>query len=271
MSRINPEIPMKIKFVSLLFMVTVGICSWVQAESTLTIGSTSAELGEIVSIPLSISGVTEDYAGINAKIYVPDCVTVTDVSHGSLLSGNNFNTSFLPFADQNGNGVSLITYSTTNSLSGNGTLLLVKMQVGALCQGQSYQLEFATTNPDPLINANHAVSNGDGSASLSHLVTNGSLTITGFTDTDNDGINDAWEIYNLPPGWSGDPLNAYSRNGDYDGDGYTDYQEYLNSVNNELDPNGDYFDPDFENEPNGIGYKKPGIAVAPILLLLLGN
>ena len=44
-------------------------------------------------------------------------------------------------------------------------------------------------------------------------------------DTDHDGMPDYWEIAN-----SLDPNNASDRNGDTDGDGYTNLEEYLNAI-----------------------------------------
>ena len=44
-------------------------------------------------------------------------------------------------------------------------------------------------------------------------------------DTDRDGMPDAWETAN-----GLNPSNAADRNGDADGDGYTNLEEYLNSL-----------------------------------------
>jgi hypothetical protein len=48
-------------------------------------------------------------------------------------------------------------------------------------------------------------------------------------DSDGDGIPDAWELF-----WAGD-LSSLSREGDYDGDGVSDYEEYLADTN-PMDP-----------------------------------
>jgi hypothetical protein len=44
-------------------------------------------------------------------------------------------------------------------------------------------------------------------------------------DTDQDGMPDAWETAN-----GLNPANAADRNADADGDGYTNLEEYLNSL-----------------------------------------
>lgn len=49
------------------------------------------------------------------------------------------------------------------------------------------------------------------------------------TDTDGDGLPDAWEIqYGLDPN---DPTGVNGANGDLDGDGFTNYEEYLDDSN----------------------------------------
>ncbi len=80
-------------------------------------------------------------------------------------------------------------------------------------------------------------------------VISGTINVnTAITDTDNDGIDDGWEMSNF-----GD-LKRANATSDYDGDGYTDLQEYLNQLNNILDSNGDIFNPKKENAAYGSGY-----------------
>ena len=70
-----------------------------------------------------------------------------------------------------------------------------------------------------------------------------------FIDTDHDGMYDQWEIDNF-----GD-LTTANATSDYDKDGYTDLQEYLNAFYPvETDPDGDVYDPLVKNAPGGTGY-----------------
>jgi hypothetical protein len=69
-----------------------------------------------------------------------------------------------------------------------------------------------------------------------------------ITDSDNDSINDQWEIDNF-----GD-LTTADATTDYDNDGYSDLQEYLNSSAAETDPQGNPYDPKTVNAPGGTGY-----------------
>jgi len=74
-----------------------------------------------------------------------------------------------------------------------------------------------------------------------------------ITDTNNNGIEDGWELFFL-----GD-LEIATATSDFDRDYYTDYQEYWNWRNEELDPEGQPYDPKIANAPGGAGYKKPRI------------
>jgi hypothetical protein len=70
-----------------------------------------------------------------------------------------------------------------------------------------------------------------------------------FIDTDNDGIYDQWEMDHFTNLTTADAVS------DYDQDGYTDLQEYLNAFYPvETDPNGDVYDPLVKNVPGGTGY-----------------
>lgn len=84
---------------------------------------------------------------------------------------------------------------------------------------------------------------------LSTTVINGSITInTVPIDTDGDGIADAWEIEQF------ENIDTANNITDYDKDGYTDLQEYLNSVAGETDPASGEYNATVMNAPGGTGY-----------------
>jgi hypothetical protein len=98
------------------------------------------------------------------------------------------------------------------------------------------------------------------------------INSAGFVDNDTDDIDDSWETDNAPDGTPvGSLLTVFSKFGDYDNDGYSDYQEYLNR--NITDPEGAAFDPTAINAAGGEGYIAPpangGAKISPILFLLL--
>lgn len=109
----------------------------------------------------------------------------------------------------------------------------------------------------------------DGTSYPTHNVTtiNGcTLTVTPpFVDTDGDGIDDNWETT-----YFGN-LTTADASSDFDNDGYTDYQEYLNR--NETDPSDGSYDPKVQNAPGGTGYvpTKRNVPMQAIFHLLLGG
>ena len=73
-----------------------------------------------------------------------------------------------------------------------------------------------------------------------------------FADSDHDGIDDSWELL-----FFGN-LQTADSSSDYDQDGYSDLQEYLNNCNRYIDPEGASFDPTAANAPGGEGYVDDG-------------
>uniref|UniRef100_UPI0040566958 right-handed parallel beta-helix repeat-containing protein n=1 Tax=Candidatus Electronema sp. TaxID=2698783 RepID=UPI0040566958 len=73
-----------------------------------------------------------------------------------------------------------------------------------------------------------------------------------FEDSDRDGIDDSWELL-----FFGN-LQTAGSSSDYDRDGYSDVQEYLNNRNHHLDPKGVSFDLTAANAPGGEGYEQSG-------------
>lgn len=69
-----------------------------------------------------------------------------------------------------------------------------------------------------------------------------SNTVT-LVDTDTDGIDDQWEHFHFGN------LTTATATSDYDGDGYSDKQEYQHWAAGEEDPAGVIFDPKEDNTP----------------------
>jgi hypothetical protein len=94
---------------------------------------------------------------------------------------------------------------------------------------------------------------------------------TADIDNDNDGLDDIWEWYFRPGGVWGteDALTYYSADDDYDGDGYSDLQEYENWRDG-ADAPVDY-DPAVVNAAGGTGYVSTRIALPAVNLLLLND
>ena len=96
-----------------------------------------------------------------------------------------------------------------------------------------------------------------GSGTSDTLTKNSYITVqkAPFVDTDNDGIDDNWEITHF-----GNLITA-AASSDFDMDGYSDKQEYLNSQNAETDPDGSPYDPKIKNASGGTGYQSSIAAV----------
>ncbi|WPD24614.1 MAG: PKD domain-containing protein [Candidatus Electrothrix scaldis] len=90
-----------------------------------------------------------------------------------------------------------------------------------------------------------------------------------FSDSDKDGIDDAWELL-----FFGN-LSTADSTSDFDQDGYSDMQEYQNNLHHQVDPEGNSFDLTGKNEPNGQGYvsgtKVQNNFIYAIIQLLLGK
>ena len=98
----------------------------------------------------------------------------------------------------------------------------------------------------------------------SPVIVNGAVNVEApFVDDNGNGIDDNWEIR-----YFGNLTTATSTS-DYDNDGYTDLQEYLNDTANETDPQGAVYDPvNIVNAPGGTGYRYKSGALPAIYLLL---
>ncbi len=98
----------------------------------------------------------------------------------------------------------------------------------------------------------------------------GQIVVVG--DSDSDDIPDGWERLYAP---DGNDLTVFSGTGDYDNDGYSDYQEYLNDLNGETDLSGNLYNPASPNTPGGTGYVMPNSekikALSAIYHILLGE
>ncbi|MCI5195295.1 MAG: hypothetical protein D3919_03525 [Candidatus Electrothrix sp. AW5] len=229
-------------------LLGLGISCTAQAAPTLSLSSSSAEPGSSTTLQLSISGVETSYSGFNAELKYPACMSVSSVEAGTLLD-SSFLMDSVETTGTEGNTLSFLAYSGTGSFSADGVLLSLIFEVGADCPTGQHTVSFASVNPEPLVNSRHALANQDGSVSVSHQVSNGSIVLATDNDTDQDGMEDDWERFyfgNL----------SHDGSADSDQDGYTDLQEYLNFSNGEQDPEGNAFDPTRVNVPGGTGYQE---------------
>ncbi len=224
-----------------IVLTSSGFASHANAAVSLDLVTPHGLLGSVIEAGLKVTTDT-DLAGLNAEIILPDGVSVDSVQLGDLPTpSENFGLAFAI----NGQSLKVVVWSVTDTFTHSGEVLKLNLRLDAEPLGLKV-LMFAETNPDPLINSQHAVSNADGSESLPHVFSNASfLVFSESSDYDNDGMPDEWEVeFGL------DPL-IDNADRDSDEDGFTDLEEYLG----ESDPT----DPD--STPNrifGDGFESGG-------------
>lgn len=200
-----------------IVLTSIGFISHARAAVSLDLAATHGLQGTVIEAGLNVVTDTA-LAGFNAEIILPAGVSVDSVLLGDLLvPPENYELAFAI----NGQNLRVVAWSSTDTFTGSGEILKLHLRLDAELLGLKV-LAFAETNPDPLINSQHAVSNADGSDSLPHDFSNASfLVFSELSDYDNDGMPDEWEVeFGL------DPL-ADNADADSDEDGFTDLEEYL--------------------------------------------
>lgn len=187
-----------------------------EAAPQLALGSATVTRGSAGALTVSLDNGTELYAGVNARIVLPQGVTVAEVSKGGLIEG--FATDYYQLSNE----VTLIAYSRDKTFSGQGGVLFtLNLQADDNAEINTHDVNFEAVSSNPLVNSN-ALSNADGSGSVIPAILGGKITIlpsSNDIDVDNDGLPDVWEM-------------TYFGNldrdgtGDYDNDGFTNDQEY---------------------------------------------
>jgi len=211
-----------------LFILPLVLFLFVMAISAqaaeLTLGTANILQNGTAALNIGISGGTEPYAGINARILLPKSISVTGLSRGALLASGSFTSDYQTSSDSANTVVTVIACSGTGTFTASspGVLLTLNLKADSASTAGAYTVQFANTNANVLINSRYALSKADGSASLIPSVKTGTITVE--ADADIDNLGDAWE-------------NRYFGNlnqtgsGDYDKDGFTNKQEYENGSN----------------------------------------
>jgi len=214
-------------FRNTLFGLVLLCTSHAYAVPELKLGIAAEKAGGTAFLDLNLSGGTENYAGVNAKIVLPKGVTVTGVSAGGLLNGS-FTLGWQAFSDASNDGAIVAAYSGSGSFAASGNLLTLKLQVAdSLAPGKKEAL-FALVNSHALINSRYALSNTAG-VSVPLTPCTGYIAV-GHADTDGDGISDVWEtiIADADPAVS--DISQVLPGGDYDSDGSCNIAEFFNST-----------------------------------------
>lgn len=275
---------MKKRFVIYLFIAVILFpTSPVNAE-TITVNSIAAQPGATVSVPITVD-IPENIAGtIFTLTYNSSYFTLTDIQSSFF---NTFTDQWLsldpvpdplppgqvtvdgtdytqPLFYKNVTNATIIAAARVKAGAIETTLFTLQFTVDANVPDGIYPVSISATS---LNNADAGypaegqelpiligMVEGEQDLALafptiSTVVVNGTITVnTVPVDADDDGIADTWEIELFT---DTDTATAIS---DYDQDGYTDLQEYLNYIAGETDPLGAEYNPKEVNAPGGTGY-----------------
>ncbi len=195
-------------------LLTTGIAV---ADPALSLHANNGLIGSEFQARVSVTPESlTSTGGFNGSILLPDSMNITGASLGRAVSAGEFS-----LRHAQNDGFRFVIYSHSANTTVNGEILQFNVHIDASETPGVRQLAFATTNPDPRVNSRHAISNVDGSLSLSHTTVNTSFLIYNMTsDHDGDGMSDYYESrYGLDP-------FVNDANEDPDGDGYTNLDEY---------------------------------------------
>ncbi|MBP7428593.1 MAG: BACON domain-containing protein [Candidatus Hydrogenedentes bacterium] len=159
----------------ILLVALLGFSHAATAAPEFRLGTLQAVAqGGMARLSLRLGGATEDYAGINARILLPQGVTCENVLHGDALA-SGFTLRWEPLSGGQ-NGVAVVTCSRDRTFQ-DGALLDFYLRVAANVPPGSYPIAFPA-DKTVVVNGKHALSNSDGSSSVEHVVVGGSITVT---------------------------------------------------------------------------------------------
>ncbi len=272
----------KISAFLLVFTLWLGALS--ATAETITVGSSQAQPGQVILLPITVdvpgniagavftlsynssyftlTGITSTFFDTFTNQWQalspvpnplpPAQVSVDGTDYSQPLLFNNLSGATLFAAARVKTGATQTTLCTlhftlkANVPDGIYTVSISKTYINNTDAGYA-----ATGEPLPIL---VGAIEGEQDLSLAYpplatTLVNGVINInTTVEDADGDGISDAWEITHF-----GNTTTA-NQISDYDKDGYTDLQEYLNQLASETDPAHNAYDPKIENAPNGTGF-----------------
>lgn len=255
----------------------------VHAE-TLTVGSAQSQPGQEVLLPITVDSPGNIAGAVFTLIYNSNFLTLAGITSTFFDTFTNQWTELTPAANpippgqvtvdgqdydqpllfNNQTNSTLVAAARVKAGAAETTLFTLHFTVKAAVPNGTYPISITQTSINNTAAGYDAAGEflpilvgaveGETDLSLAYPAINpatvsGSISInTTVGDTDGDGIADAWEN-----SYFGN-LTTADKTSDFDKDGYTDLQEYLNSVANEKDPAQNIYDPKVKNAPGGTGY-----------------
>lgn len=189
------------------------------------------------------------YVIVDSVNYYSPLVIASATDDGNMLAAAMFD---------NGSGIDELLFTLTFSASGSTGVYPISVSQSVITNVDAGY----TADPDDPENRLPFFVGIDEDNYISHTVSTihaVSVTVSAeFVDTDGDGIDDNWEITYRPDGVAEDAvdvLDYFTATGDYDKDGYSDFQEYLNDKNSLKDSLGASYRPAEKNTSGGTGFK----------------
>ncbi len=212
--------------INILILACYGIAvSGVIAAPQLELDTVTGAPGQLVEIPLRLTGAAANYAGFNATIHLPVGVQYETVIRGAALPSGNFFLAASPLTSATANRVTVLGYSATQTFNANGVLCWLRVRIGTGVQPGSYPLILDAPDESAIIRRSHALASADGTQSISHTVEDGELVLS-FGDAATALGTPYWWLsaHNLAVG--GLSFEQAERI-DHDDDGYESWQEYI--------------------------------------------
>ena len=161
-------------------LIFLLICCLENAFSTpmVTIGSANIMAGGETSLNIILGNGNQAYAGLNIQIMLPIGLSVKNVQQGQLLSPN-FLLHWRVYSYENTNYLTIIAYSGIDQISESEGIIatIVLMANRTVCPGK---IPVSFSEDQNNANCHHALSNADGSLSVSHNIASGFVRVEGF-------------------------------------------------------------------------------------------
>jgi hypothetical protein len=200
--------------VVLMAVTTIAVAQ----QPVVYLGSANLLPGETITIPFGIREGTEPYAAVTASFTLSAGLSLQATSAGANLpEGYDFDSNVYEEAGQNFVALTAFSSLGVGTFTGDAELLLLEITAAAEATRGDRALDLQSST---------ALSNLDGTVSITPTLESAVVGVVAFLDTDGDGLDDAWEeavFGNLGQGSSDDA----------DGDGLTNFEEWQEGT----DPN----------------------------------
>lgn len=208
-----------------LIILGYSIAATAAAVPRLELDTVTGAPGQLVEIPLRLTGAAAAYAGFNATIHLPAGVQYESITRGTALPPGDFFLAAYPLTSASLNRVTALGYSGTQTFSADGILCWLRVRIGTGVQPGSYPLILDAPDDSTILRRSHALASTDGDQSISHTVEDGELILS-FGDAATALGTPYWWLAAHDLAVGGLSFEQAERI-DHDNDGYESWQEYI--------------------------------------------